>query len=102
MRERPIYLAFSYMDYENPCDPIKAFESEDEANAFVEQCRAYQATRPDCPVDWMQDLTDEQEAEFNTWSDAVEELWRKAHPGGESAWLRDGFGVMTIPMESHP
>ena len=96
--ERTIYLAFSYMDYENPCDPIKAFASEDDAKAFVEQCRAYQETRPNCPVDWMQDLTDEQEAEFNTWRDTVEEPWEKAHPGGDFAWHRDGFGVMPIQL----
>lgn len=98
MSERTIYLAYSYMHYEDPCEPIKAFDSEADAKAFVEQCRAYQATRPDCPVDWMQDLTDEQEAEFNKWYAEVEEPWKKAHPGGPHAYSREGFDVMPIPM----
>lgn len=98
MSEQTIYLAYSYMDYENPCDPIKAFASEADAKAFVEQCLAYQETRPDCPVDWMQDLTDEQEAELNKWDEEVEQPWKDAHPGGAFAYSRSGFGVMQIQL----
>jgi hypothetical protein len=57
--ETTIYLVYSFMHYEYPCDPIKAFASEPDARAFLDSVVAYQETRPECPVDWMQDLTDE-------------------------------------------
>lgn len=90
MSDRTVFLVYGRDCYEYPYGPIKAFTSEADALALLDEIDAYQKTKPEYPSD---DSSDE---EFNAW-DAKFAQWRVSHPAGD-AWGHDGFNVMPLQL----
>lgn len=91
MSDRTAYLVYGFDCYEYPCAPIKAFASESNARALLDEINAYQKGRPECPSDIDPD------EDFDAWQSEFE-TWREAHPAGDM-YGRDGFDVMPIPFK---
>lgn len=87
-----VFLVEAYFDHYGS-DPICVFDNRIDADAFVEECRSYEKTRPALPGSDSREATTE---EADAWS-AEMKVWDKAHPAGEIGQC-DDFRVVEIPF----
>ena len=90
MGDQTVFLVYGFDNYEYPCRPIKAFVSEADAQALLDEIAAYQSIKPAYPHDRASD------EEYDAWEKADAE-WRGAHPAG-NAEGHDGFNVMPLVL----
>ena len=90
MTERTVFLVYGSDYSEYPCNPIKAFVSEADAQALLAEIAAYQSLKPAYPDDSASD--EECDA-----SEAAYVEWRSAHPAG-NAEGHDDYNVMPLVL----
>jgi hypothetical protein len=91
MSERTVFLVYGYDNYEYPCNPIKAFSSEDEARKLLAEINAYAESRPPYPS---YESTD---GEYDAWTEKMS-AWRDSHPASYAS-SHDGFAVMDLTFQ---
>jgi len=91
-----VYLVLSDHGHEG-CSPVKAFESEADAKAFVAEIAAYNETRPQQPEDTGDEEKDNRRFDryWRKW-----ERWNKAHPAGDG--YGDCYPIMPIELVPTP
>lgn len=89
MTDRTVFLVYGFNYYECPCEPIKAFASEADAQALLAEIAAYENKKPSLP----DGASDE---EFDVWEEAKKK-WLAAHPAGDVS-SSDGYSVMPLML----
>ena len=77
-------------------DPVKAFATKPQAEAFALRCRAYAMARPECP-EIIAD-TPENDAEWKKYMKR-QHRWQRRHPAGEDSATCNDFSVMPIDLQ---
>lgn len=77
-------------------DPVKAFATKPQAEAFALRCRTYAITRPECPGSVAD--TPESNAAWEKYLKR-QHRWQRRHPAGEASAMRNDFSVMAIDLQ---
>lgn len=93
MTDRTVFLVYGFNYYECPCEPIKAFASEADAQVLLAEITAYQSIKPAYPG---QSVSNE---EYDAWDKACVQ-WRSTHPAGDAEGF-DGYSVMPLALVEH-
>lgn len=88
-----IHVVFADTNYDSN-RPLKAFGSDEPAQAFAQQCREYDET-----YHWFGDLPGEEYGEYEKW----EAAWIAAHPAlahsrAETYTRPDSYSVVRVPF----
>lgn len=85
-----VYVVTAYVEHET-AEAVRAFRTRKDAEAFAEQCRAYNEAQPLSPG---LNATD---AEWDAYEPVLND-WKAKHPAGDDGIYADGFYVRDVPF----